>query len=43
MSRLSRAAAIPALVPDVAYGPVNAAIRRYTATPDAVAWSRAQL
>ena len=32
------ASAIPALIPDAAYDPVNAAIRRYTATPDAVAW-----
>jgi pimeloyl-ACP methyl ester carboxylesterase len=30
--------AIPTLIPDVAYGPVNAGISRYTATPDAVAW-----
>jgi len=25
-------------IPDAAYGPVNAGIRRYTATPDALAW-----
>jgi pimeloyl-ACP methyl ester carboxylesterase len=30
--------AIQALIPDAAYDPVNASIRRYTATPDAEAW-----
>jgi hypothetical protein len=30
--------AIPSLVPDAAYFPVNAGIRRYTATPDALDW-----
>jgi len=30
--------AIPALIPEAAYGPINAGIARYTATPDAMAW-----
>ena len=30
--------AIPALIPDAAYVPVNAGIRRYIASPDALAW-----